>query len=155
MEVLNLERSINASQVFNNANRLIEAYHTALAPLCREAALPPLAMDILIFFANNPGMDTAMDVCRCRGWKPGIVSVHIDRLVNEGLLERRADPSDRRKTRLVCTAAAQPIIEKGLECQRRFGARLTVGMTAEDIEAFRRCIAIFDANIADIRKNGL
>ena len=99
--------------MFRNANRFIEAYHAALQPVCRDTGLPPMAVDILMFFANNPESGTAKDVCQCRGFKSGIVSVHVDRLVNEGLLSRREVPGDRRKTRLVCTDAAAEIVERG------------------------------------------
>ena len=91
------EQNFTASQMFRNANRFIEAYHAALQPVCRDTGLPPMAVDILMFFANNPESGTAKDVCQCRGFKSGIVSVHVDRLVNEGLLSRREVPGDRRK----------------------------------------------------------
>lgn len=53
-------------------------------------------MDILLFLANNPEHNTAKDICRMRGHKSGIVSVHVERLVNDGLLERQEMPGDRR-----------------------------------------------------------
>ena len=113
------EQNFTASQMFRNANRFIEAYHAALQPVCRDTGLPPMAVDILMFFANNPESGTAKDVCQCRGFKSGIVSVHVDRLVNEGLLSRREVPGDRRKTRLVCTDAAAEIVERGrARCKR-------------------------------------
>ena len=73
------EQNFTASQMFRNANRFIEAYHAALQPVCRDTGLPPMAVDILMFFANNPESGTAKDVCQCRGFKSGIVSVHVDR----------------------------------------------------------------------------
>ena len=85
---------------FSHANKMTKAYHVMLTPLCKEAGLPPLALDILLFLANNPEHNTAKDICRMRGHKPGIVSVHVERLVNDGLLERREMPGDRRQTRL-------------------------------------------------------
>ena len=90
------EQNFTASQMFRNANRFIEAYHAALQPVCRDTGLPPMAVDILMFFANNPESGTAKDVCQCRGFKSGIVSVHVDRLVNEGLLSRREVPAGKR-----------------------------------------------------------
>ena len=78
------EWNFTASKLFCNANKLIEAYQTVLQPLCKELGMPPMVVDILMFFANNPDSSTAKDLCQCRGLKPGIVSVHIDRLVNEG-----------------------------------------------------------------------
>ena len=80
---------------FSHANKMTKAYHVMLTPLCKEAGLPPLALDILLFLANNPEHNTAKDICRMRGHKPGIVSVHVERLVNDGLLERREMPSRR------------------------------------------------------------
>ena len=64
--------------MLRNANKFAEAYYRALQPLCLETDLPPLAVDILLFLANNPAYNTAKDICQCRGVKPGIVSVHVD-----------------------------------------------------------------------------
>ena len=141
------EWNFTASKLFCNANKLIEAYQTVLQPLCKELGMPPMAVDILMFFANNPDSSTAKDLCQCRGLKPGIVSVHIDRLVNEGLL--------RRKQQLVCTEAAQPIIEKGRALQMDFAVQILTGLSEEDIEAFRRTLAVLGGNIERIQKCGI
>ncbi len=146
--------NFTASRMFNSANRFIEAYHTALQPICKDTGLPPMAVDILMFLANNPDSNTAGDICRCRGLKTGIVSVHVDRLVNEGLLLRQDIPGDRRKTRLVCTEAANGVIEKGREVQKNFAQRLLVGMSDTDIEVFQHCLTVLGENIDEIRKNG-
>ena len=148
------EQNFTASQMFRNANRFIEAYHAALQPVCRDTGLPPMAVDILMFFANNPESGTAKDVCQCRGFKSGIVSVHVDRLVNEGLLSRREVPGDRRKTALVCTPKADALIEEGRVLQRAFAQRLTEGLSEEDLTHFRRCVAVFSRNIDCIRRGG-
>ena len=79
----------------------------------RTKILLLIELDILLFLANNPAYNTAKDICQCRGVKPGIVSVHVDRLVNLGLLARQDVPGDRRKTRLVCTDQAAPLIARG------------------------------------------
>ena len=79
---------MRGATLFSHANKMTKAYHIMLTPLCKETGLPPLAMDILLFLANNPEHNTAKDICRMRGHKSGIVSVHVERLVNDGLLER-------------------------------------------------------------------
>lgn len=147
--------NFTASRIFNGANRFIEAYHAVLQPICKDTGLPPMAVDILMFIANNPENATARDVCRCRGLKAGIVSVHIDRLVNEGLLSRQAVPGDRRKTQLVCTDSANSIIERGCELQRSFAQKLLVGMSDTDIEVFHNCLTVLSGNIEEIRKSGI
>ena len=136
------EQNFTASQMFRNANRFIEAYHAALQPVCRDTGLPPMAVDILMFFANNPESGTAKDVCQCRGFKSGIVSVHVDRL-------------DRRKTRLVCTDAAAEIVERGRALQKAFAQKLVDGLSEADVAVFHSCLSAIGDNIEDIRKNGL
>lgn len=148
------EINMTATEMFANAARFTEAYHVAMQPLCEKTHLPPLAVDILMFLANNPGHETAREICRFRGLKPGIVSFHVDRLVQEGYLERGSVLGDRRKTALRCTQKAADVIEEGRQLQRAFAVRLTEGMTAEDLAHFHRCAEIFDANIARIRHSG-
>ena len=147
--------NFTAAKIFGNANRFIEAYHTVLQPICKKTGLPPMAVDILMFVANNPQNGTARDICRCRGLKSGIVSVHVDRLVNEGLLLRKTVPGDRRKTQLVCTDTAGDIIKKGRELQKSFAERLLIGLSDEDIAVFRNCLAVIGENIEKIRKSGV
>ena len=150
-----LESQMTASRIFYNANKFRDAYQIAIQPLCDDTGLPQTAVDILLFLANNPDFDTARDVCRCRGLKPGLVSFHVDRLVSEGFLERREVPGDRRKTGLICTPKAQSIIDRGRLLQKAFAARLLEGLSQDDLDHFARCLAAFDRNIESIRKKGL
>ena len=101
-----------------------QAYSAMCKPLCQELKLPQTAFDILMFLANNPDCTTARDIVEIRKIKANLVSVNVDRLVQEGYLERRAVAGDRRKTQLLCTEKAQPVIARGREVQERFFARL-------------------------------
>ena len=141
----------NAYQVYTAARQLLEGYAAAMQPLCRREGLAPNGVDILLFLANNPGCETAGAICRMRGLKPAIVSFHIDRLVGEGFLQRQPVPGDRRKTALVLTEKAAPVIEQGRRLQKSFADRLTEGLRAEDLAHFRRCVAAFERNIERIR----
>ena len=144
------EPMLTASVMFANAARFADAYHTAIAPLCASTGLPPAAADILLFLANNPGLDTARDVCTYRGLKPGIVSFHVEKLVQEGYLLRQPAPGDRRKCRLVCTEKAGPVVQQGRELQETFFRRLARGLEPEDLAAFRRCLEGFRRNLSQM-----
>ena len=130
-------------------------YGQRIQPVCEAYGLTRMEMDILLFLANNPAYNTAKDICQCRGVKPGIVSVHVDRLVNLGLLARQDVPGDRRKTRLVCTDQAAPLIARGRTQQQAFAARLTDGLSSEELTQFHKCIAAFSANLDAIRASGI
>ena len=145
------EISVTAAVMFNTANKFREAYYVTMQPLCEELDLPVAAVDILLFLANNEGYDTARDICHCRGMKPGIVSFHVEKLVNEGFLERQSVPGDRRKTRLVCTEKAAPVLERGRARQELFGRNMAEGLGEEDLAHLRKCMAVFERNIEQIR----
>ena len=98
-----MDGNFGPAKLFGNANKMIEAYHAALQPICKETGIPPLALDILLFIANNPENATAKEICKFRGFKSGIVSVHIERMAAGGLIERAEVPEDRRKTLLKAT----------------------------------------------------
>ena len=146
-----MENFLTAARLHIHAKRFMDAYSAAMQPLSREFAIPQTAAEILLFLANNPANRTAKDICTMRRLKPGIVSLHVDTLVTLGFLERKSVPGDRRKTALVLTAQAQPIVAEGRELQRAFADRLAEGLSAEDLAHFRRCVAIFDRNIEQIR----
>ena len=91
-----------AVRFYTYAKRFEEAYTTVMRPLTVELKMAQPAVDILLFLANNPGLDTARDICLYRRLKPGIVSLHVESLAREGYLERRPVPGDRRKCGLRC-----------------------------------------------------
>ena len=138
----------NAYQVYTGARQLLEGYAAAMQPLCRREGLASNGVDILLFLANNPGLDTARDVCTYRGLKPGIVSFHVDNLVREGYLERQPVPGDRRKQRLVCTGKAEVVIRRGREFQERFYAQMVRGLTREELDGCLRCFAVMERNLS-------
>ena len=134
-------------QMASFAKKFTRVYNTMMQPLCEELNMPETAVDILMYFANNPDMNTARDVCRFKFLKSGIVSFHIDRMVNEGLLERRAEPGDRRICRLVCTEKVAPIIEKGRALQMQFGRAITAGLDEATMETLKFSMQTVNNNL--------
>ena len=106
------------------SRKLSLAYESMCKPLCHELKLPQTAFDILMFLANNPEFKTARDIVKVRKLKANLVSVNIDKLVNEGYLIRKNVEGDRRKVQLLCTDKAQPIISRGQQLQEHFVEQL-------------------------------
>ena len=136
-----------AVRFYTYAKRFEEAYTTVMRPLTVELKMAQPAVDILLFLANNPSMDTARDICTYRHLKPAIVSFHVDNLVRQGYLERQDIPGDRRKCRLVCTDKAAPVIQRGRAVQEAFSRQLTEGLTPEELEICFRCFTVFGENM--------
>lgn len=92
--------------------------------------LPQTAFDILMFLANNRNI-RRQGIVEIRKIKANLVSVNVDKLVNEGYLERKPVENDRRKTELVCTKKAGTVIERGRRIQQQFTADLFAGIDEE------------------------
>ena len=119
-----------------------------------QYGLNQLEIDILLFLHNNPGYDTARDICTCRQLKPALVSLYIENLVQLGFLAREGVPEDRRKCRLVLTEAAAPVVEKGLARQAAFTARMLEGLSPEELAAGQHCLSVITENIRNINEKG-
>ena len=128
------------------------AYSTVCKPLCQELKLPQTAFDILMFLANNPDCKTARDIVEIRKIKANLVSVNVDKLVQEGYLERRTVQDDRRKQELHCTERAQPVIVRGSALQNAFFERLLAHTDAPMREAFFATLAVMGNNLDEILK---
>lgn len=128
------------------------AYSAACRPLCQKLKLTQTAFDILMFLANNPCCKTASEIVEIRHIKANLVSVNVDRLVREGYLLRQPVKGDRRKTELICTALAQPVIEQGRAVQDNFMKNLLRGMDEATQAAFFSAITIIDRNMDELLK---
>lgn len=139
---------LTAVDFYTSAKRFEAAYQAVMHPLTETLAMAQPAVDILLFLANNPGRDTAKDICTYRHLKPGIVSFHVENLVREGYLSRQEVPEDRRKCRLVCTEKAAPVIEQGRAVQEEFAQQLSQGLTDAELDTCLHCFAMFEENMA-------
>jgi MarR family transcriptional regulator for hemolysin len=73
--------------------------------------------------------------------EPITLSRIVDRLEEGGLVERVADPADRRAWRLHVTAKAQPLIEKLRSVADGMIAEAFAGIDPKDIEITRQVLA--------------
>ena len=71
-----------------------------------------------------------------RKLKANLVSVNVEKLVNEGYLLRNSIPGDRRKVGLYLTKAADPVVDRGLRFQKDFFAEISEGVSGEDLDRF-------------------
>lgn len=132
------------------SRKIALAYSAVCKPLCRQLELPQTAFDILIFLGNNPDYKTASEIVEIRHIKANLVSVNVDRLVREGYLTRRGVEGDRRKTELLCTEKAQPIIARGRQLQNAFSERLFAGMDEEARRAFSEAMHLIEHNLNEL-----
>lgn len=138
---------ITIQEMNGYAQKIALAYEKALRPLVMETNMPHTAVSILLFIANNPALATARDICRLKGLKKPIVSTHVERLVSEGYIERKAVPGDRRKDALICTEKAREIVEAGRKRQQWLTRALLDGVSEESRLIMEQCFLKMNENI--------
>lgn len=135
--------------IFQNT---LYAYNKMCEPLLSKFDIPQVSFDILMFLTNNPEFSTAQEISEIRNIKKNLVSVHVEKLVSAGLLERGTVTGDRRKVALSCTEKAAPIIEAGLAMQKEFYLRITNGISEEKWEVYKEIIEAMDTNSKEMAK---
>lgn len=134
-------------------NKYGRAYVTYCKSICREYDINQTEFDILMFFGNNPEYDCAKDIVDVRKIKANLVSINVDKLVNDGYLERKLMLNDRRKYRLVLTKQAKALVKKGKEVQDSFFELLFNSVSAKDRSAFNKVLELIDNNLERILKD--
>jgi DNA-binding MarR family transcriptional regulator len=82
-------------------------YKSISRPLKHQSSITPGGMYVLGSLKRN-GMLSMSDIGKCLSMPKPHVTVIVDRLIEEGLVERQSDPNDRRIVNILLT-------EKGLE----------------------------------------
>jgi MarR family transcriptional regulator for hemolysin len=74
----------------------------------------------------------------------------IDRLCDNGLIERRSDPNDRRAKRLFLTPAAKPVLEKVTAAAETMMASVLTGLEPAARKAMRATLTMLKSNLRQI-----
>jgi DNA-binding MarR family transcriptional regulator len=95
---------------------------------------------VLFRLERQPGL-RQIELADMLDIEPITLSRIIDRLEEAGLVERSADPADRRAWRLHVTARAQPLIEKLHAVADEMIAEAFAGLDPKEIEITRKVLA--------------
>ena len=78
----------------------------------------------------------------------------LDRLAQNGLIERRADPNDRRANRLFLTPAARPLLERLAEIGAELMGTVLEGLDAKARDKLQQSLEVMRDNVrAAINRN--
>lgn len=141
---------METSNLLPLSHQALSVYAQLCKPVCRELEISQTAFDILMFLAEHPEYDTAKEITNHSGVKKNLVSVYVEKLVNLGYLERKNVPTDRRLIRLVLTAKAEPIIQKGYKAQQYYQNFLVKGLSEEELTTYKKCIDKITKNTKEL-----
>jgi DNA-binding MarR family transcriptional regulator len=109
---------------------------------------------ILSRLERQPGMSQNEMAAVCEV-EPITVARLIDRLEARGLVERRADPTDRRIKRLHLLPAAKPILETINDARESMNARITAGLNENTRNTLIDALLVLKENLANEALTGV
>ena len=86
--------------------------------------------------------------------EPITLGRHIDRLVEKGFVERRADPQDRRAWNLYLKAEVQPVLDQMREMSRMTSSEALAHIDAQDVDRLIDLLLTIKANLAALDATG-
>lgn len=109
---------------------------------------------ILSRLERQPGMSQNEMAAVCEV-EPITVGRLIDRLEARGLVERRADPTDRRIKRLHLLPAAKPILETINDARESMNARISAGLDEKTRNTLIDALLVLKENLANEALTGV
>ncbi len=103
---------------------------------------------ILSRLDRQPGMSQNEMAAICEV-EPITVARLIDRLEARGLVERRADPADRRIRRLHLLPAARPLLETINASREYMNERITAGLDDKTVDTLIDALLVIKENLAN------
>jgi DNA-binding MarR family transcriptional regulator len=102
---------------------------------------------VLAWLELKPGI-SQVELAELVEVEPITVARLIDRLENCGLVERRADPKDRRVRRLVLTEKAAPLLEEIRQYRAELLETISAGLPPGAMEAMSDALLTIKSNLA-------
>ena len=146
-DIMSRAREVIRSGQLDTIQLAKKRYAQMQEPLCNAYGLTKTELDVLLFLANNPGLDRAADIVRIRQITKSHVSLSVTNLEQRGLLLRVFDPGDRRTAHLKLTEGALPIVREASRIQQEFFGRIFAGLSGEELAFWRTILDKLCRNI--------
>jgi MarR family transcriptional regulator for hemolysin len=102
--------------------------------VARQCGMTRAQWAVLKRLERNEGLKQS-ELAEMLDLQPITLTRLVDRLCDNGLIERRADPNDRRAKRLFLTPAAQPLMDQLDAIGRELMEKILAGRTPEETDA--------------------
>ena len=131
-----------------NIHRTAGLLDAGMAEVLRPLDLSSAQYNVLRILrgAGKAGLPCGEIGCRMVTRDPDITRL-LDRLSDNGLIERRADPDDRRAKRLYLTAAAQPLLERLSDLGEELMGSALAGLEQKDITLLVSKLSVVKDNL--------
>ena len=113
---------------------IVRTHQALIGNFSLEVGMPSARMGVLRQLrSSEDGSLGVVDLARALGVTPAIVTRQVQELETEGLLRRRSNPRDRRRSQLHLTARGQRAFEQLHQRAHELQSRVLHGLTNEEV----------------------
>ncbi|NDW06643.1 MarR family winged helix-turn-helix transcriptional regulator [Jiella pacifica] len=123
---------------------------TALLHSLDTTEIYPGQDNVLITIGKSGGI-TLRDLAERLAVRPPTVTKTVNRLVAQGLVEKRSSETDLRQSQAYLTDEGAALVEKVQKAQKSLERRALAGFTDRERKAFRRYLIRVQQNLAEAR----
>ncbi|NIJ39014.1 DNA-binding MarR family transcriptional regulator [Sphingopyxis panaciterrae] len=128
-------------------NDTARMFRRAFNARTRDSGITALQSRVLTYLARYPGIRQG-PLAELIEVEPITLSRMIDRLEESGLVERRADPTDRRAWQLHLTAQAEPLLDNLRQTAKAVVAEATEGLSDAERDELARLVERVRTNLS-------
>lgn len=121
-------------------------YHKMQAPVLEQYQLTQIELDVLLFLAHHPHLDTAKDIVEVRRLTKSHVSAAVERLVCREYLQRVRHPGNKKLIHLTVLPAAAPVVAAGEAQQAAFFETLRQDFSEEEATVLFEMLSRIEEN---------
>lgn len=122
-------------------------YTQTMMPVCEKHRLTFTELTVIMFLVNNPSLDTASDIVKCRKLAKSHVSTSVRSLEEKGLITKSYHFGDHRSVHLKVTETATPIVSDGRQAQKLFEEIIFDGISDAEKQLMKDIFLKMDNNI--------
>lgn len=129
-------------------------YTQAMMPVCEKHRITYAELTVLMFLANNPTLDTASDIVKCRNIAKSHVSVSVRSLEERGMIVKEYRNGNRRSVHLRLTDLSLDIVNDGRAAQESFVEIIFQGISEDEKRTMMEIHQKIDRNVEAYTKGG-
>jgi DNA-binding MarR family transcriptional regulator len=148
-ETENTEARVELGHEFIRYHRVIHTLRTQISDVL-PAGLDPAAAQLLAWLVKQ-GPSRQGELAEETFLDPSTISRRISQLVQQGLVERRADPIDGRAVQLVPTAHGQALFKTIRRRREEIMEQVLTGWTRDEVEALSGLLRKFNDDFETYR----
>ena len=144
-----MEIEFNIGRYLMVQKALTELYVKLCSAAALRHGLKMQEADVLLFFANNPSLDTSADAVEYRRFSKAYVSKALSVLIEMGYVRLDTDRADRRYQHVVILPKASPAVDDLKGAQHEFTRIISNGVSKQTWDDIAQTMDIFLKNATD------